>query len=566
MKHTVQGQKLMRQKLKQALEKAALTKKTNQEAANLATRTSSSKIQSQQVEKKGASTGLREASKKTLGTPEHWPKGPLHKTKQPVLAPVPKTKPKSNLSELQEKMERKLAGAKFRWINEKLYTSNSKDAVKLFKKILNCLKFSQVKDWPVNPVDIFINDLKGLPPFTMVADMGCGEAKVASELGLIIRVHSFDLIAANEHITACDIAHVPLLHKSCDVVIFCLSLMGTNFVDFLKEAYRILKFGGVLKIAEVVSRISDIEEFINGINGIGFRLSKKYTLASEFTLMGVTIGKSKVMQIPIHKTAGLESSQFSRDGNYFSAQSNMGLDAKTLPRQPRVGNNVRNTSDTVFQFGSSMEYKDPQERYNTQVSSHEQGRKHQNRVKLDQRIALKHVHYNPITHEYHNSEGGRELEVKDAQTKNQVAVRATRLYLRSNTFNPMLCADIPKRVDSKQDCSEQSDGASNSNLPYMFNDMSGLTTKTVLNSKLNHLQIRKNKLSNGAMNESSPCNDSPQASNVQNLVRPQYGRRSYKARQSNESSNITGEQRSRFTVITSVSITENECPTNMPSQ
>ncbi|KAH9269332.1 hypothetical protein BASA83_008555 [Batrachochytrium salamandrivorans] len=300
MKHTVQGQKLMRQKLKQALEKAALTKKTNQEAANLATRTSSSKIQSQQVEKKGASTGLREASKKTLGTPEHWPKGPLHKTKQPVLAPVPKTKPKSNLSELQEKMERKLAGAKFRWINEKLYTSNSKDAVKLFKKDPELFEIyhtgfsSQVKDWPVNPVDIFINDLKGLPPFTMVADMGCGEAKVASELGLIIRVHSFDLIAANEHITACDIAHVPLLHKSCDVVIFCLSLMGTNFVDFLKEAYRILKFGGVLKIAEVVSRISDIEEFINGINGIGFRLSKKDVSNKMFIILEFLKGGKKV--------------------------------------------------------------------------------------------------------------------------------------------------------------------------------------------------------------------------------------------------------------------------------
>ena len=40
----------------------------------------------------------------------------------------------SSLSTLQQKMQKKLKGAQFRWINEKLYTSKSHDAVELMKE------------------------------------------------------------------------------------------------------------------------------------------------------------------------------------------------------------------------------------------------------------------------------------------------------------------------------------------------------------------------------------------------------------------------------------------------
>ena len=40
----------------------------------------------------------------------------------------------------------------------------------------------------------------------MVADLGCGEAKLARTVKQ--RVHSFDLVAANDSVTACDMAHV----------------------------------------------------------------------------------------------------------------------------------------------------------------------------------------------------------------------------------------------------------------------------------------------------------------------------------------------------------------------
>jgi hypothetical protein len=54
-------------------------------------------------------------------------------------------------------------------------------------------------------------------------------------------VHSFDLIKVNEFVQVCDMANVPLTNNSVDVAIFCLSLMGTNFLSFVKEACRYTK-------------------------------------------------------------------------------------------------------------------------------------------------------------------------------------------------------------------------------------------------------------------------------------------------------------------------------------
>ena len=47
---------------------------------------------------------------------------------------------------------------------------------------------------------------------------------------------------------------VPLAAASVDVAVFCLSLMGTSFEAYLREAQRVLVPGGRLVIAEVRSR------------------------------------------------------------------------------------------------------------------------------------------------------------------------------------------------------------------------------------------------------------------------------------------------------------------------
>ncbi len=88
--------------------------------------------------------------------------------------------------------------------------------------------------WPSNPIELIIKRVKQFPTTAVIADMGCGEGNLALSVPNPARVHSFDLVAAKPHIVACDIANVPLMSASVDIVIFSLALMGTNYKSFLE--------------------------------------------------------------------------------------------------------------------------------------------------------------------------------------------------------------------------------------------------------------------------------------------------------------------------------------------
>jgi ribosomal RNA-processing protein 8 len=47
-------------------------------------------------------------------------------------------------------------------------------------------------------------------------------------------MHSFDLVSLKPFIKVADITNLPLTDKSADVAVFCLSLMGKNYLDFIK--------------------------------------------------------------------------------------------------------------------------------------------------------------------------------------------------------------------------------------------------------------------------------------------------------------------------------------------
>lgn len=79
------------------------------------------------------------------------------------------------------------------------------------------------------------------PNWYKIADLGCGDAQISKSVEQ--KVYSFDLIAVDESVTECDMTNIPLEKDSIDVVIFCLSLMGTNLNDYIIEANRILKTG-----------------------------------------------------------------------------------------------------------------------------------------------------------------------------------------------------------------------------------------------------------------------------------------------------------------------------------
>ncbi|TPX37586.1 hypothetical protein SmJEL517_g00473 [Synchytrium microbalum] len=212
-------------------------------------------------------------------------KGGVNTTaKHPKLQPQPTTSTQTRPTPAapSNKHAKKLAGAEFRWINEQLYTTTSYDAVDLFKTQPNMFDVyhqgfrSQVTTWPLNPINVIIASCSKLPKTTIIADLGCGDAQLAQDLSHDYKVHSFDLVSKNKHVVACDIAHVPLKDGSVDVVVICLALMGTNWADFVKEAVRILRKGGMLKIAEVTSRFVNVDDFVEYLTAsLGLKLKSQ---------------------------------------------------------------------------------------------------------------------------------------------------------------------------------------------------------------------------------------------------------------------------------------------------
>lgn len=201
-----------------------------------------------------------------------------------------KKKTKRSESKLEDKINENLLGSKFRILNEKLYTIPSDEALEYFKnnpedfEIYHQGFTIQASKWPVNPNILIIQELeRHIYSNKVIADLGCGEGLLAKKLK-DRKVYSFDLVKYNHFITQCDIKNVPLKNSECDIAIFCLSLMGTNFIDFIKESYRILKPGGILIVAEITSRIISLKKFVSIFHSLDFNLRKRKNIKNYFTL------------------------------------------------------------------------------------------------------------------------------------------------------------------------------------------------------------------------------------------------------------------------------------------
>lgn len=244
-----------------------------------------------------------------------------------LLPPEPK-----GLTPLQKSMRQKLAGARFRHLNETLYTKPSKESLELFKE--DPMMFEdyhrgfaqQVEGWPENPVDGYVSTViargkirakdpwkdkkrkekkgksapeppvdstpatgkDGIKPLprnmkghATIADLGCGTASLSYRLQshlkpLNLTLHSFDLSKPSGPsaalVTVADISALPLPDGSVDVAVFCLALMGTNWLDFIDEAYRILRWRGELWVSEIKSRFGRVERGKAGkppVNSVG---------------------------------------------------------------------------------------------------------------------------------------------------------------------------------------------------------------------------------------------------------------------------------------------------------
>ncbi|KAI4231892.1 MAG: hypothetical protein LQ349_005320 [Xanthoria aureola] len=260
---------------------------------------------------------------------------PAATTPSASLPPPPPLPSNAKLTPLQTAMRAKLISARFRHLNQTLYTTPSTHASTLFSSNPEAFASyhagfrSQVASWPSNPVEIFIEEIKTrgasggprsqkqlwrtekrkkgeqkgkpnadpksgvseapkedaaevtkLDPLPRhfqtktctIIDLGCGEAHLHASLlplagSLNLKLQSFDLAPGagpNAHlITVSDIAKLPLADGSTDVAIFCLALMGTNWIDFVVEAARVVRVGGECWVGEVRSRFAgakDIEK------------------------------------------------------------------------------------------------------------------------------------------------------------------------------------------------------------------------------------------------------------------------------------------------------------------
>ena len=126
--------------------------------------------------------------------------------------------------------------------------------------------------WELDPVKIIANKINSLklPAHIImkfvIGDFGCSRAKL-SELLKENKMYNFDHHnILNSKITACDMKSVPIKDGLLDVAVFCLSLMGKNWPDYITEAARCLQKNGLLFIAEttrsLTSRLSKVSSLI----------------------------------------------------------------------------------------------------------------------------------------------------------------------------------------------------------------------------------------------------------------------------------------------------------------
>jgi ribosomal RNA-processing protein 8 len=237
----------------------------------------------------------RQEKKAALQQPAAVSSSTITKAEAPSnTTPTATPKPAPQLTPLQASMRQKLISARFRHLNQTLYTTPSSHSLSLFQE--NPEMFTeyhegfrrQVEVWPENPVDSYISTIKtrgkirgpqgrkdghkkaegtleGAMPLprtegrSTIADLGCGDAALSTALQphlkkMHLKIYSFDLQSPSPLVTKADIANLPLPDGSVDVTIFCLALMGTNWIDFIEEAFRILRWKGELWVAEIKSR------------------------------------------------------------------------------------------------------------------------------------------------------------------------------------------------------------------------------------------------------------------------------------------------------------------------
>ena len=163
-------------------------------------------------------------------------------------------------------------------IHQKASTSSSSHMNEYFRsnpdkwREYHSIREENKKEWVEDPINVIAEKLNK-NRHQVIADLGCGMNQLKTLVNSYSQWYSFDHYSDDETVIKADISDLReyLQDNSVDAAVFCMSLWGTNYMDYIKESYRYLKNGGIVYVAEPKDKINQ-SELIGGATQIGFEI------------------------------------------------------------------------------------------------------------------------------------------------------------------------------------------------------------------------------------------------------------------------------------------------------
>lgn len=163
-------------------------------------------------------------------------------------------------------------------IHQKASTSSSSHMNEYFRsnpdkwREYHSIREENKKEWVEDPINVIAEKLNK-NRHQVIADLGCGMNQLKTLVNSYSQWYSFDHYSDDETVIKADISDLReyLQDNSVDAAVFCMSLWGTNYMDYIKESYRYLKSCGIVYIAEPKDKINQ-SELIGGATQIGFEI------------------------------------------------------------------------------------------------------------------------------------------------------------------------------------------------------------------------------------------------------------------------------------------------------
>lgn len=164
-------------------------------------------------------------------------------------------------------------------IHQKASTSSSSHMNEYFRnnpdkwREYHSIREENKKEWTEDPINVIAEKLNE-NKHQVIADLGCGMNQLKTLVNSYSQWYSFDHYSDDETVIKADISDLKeyLQDNSVDAAVFCMSLWGTNYMDYIKESCRYLKRGGIVYIAEPKDKINQ-SELIGGALKIGFDIN-----------------------------------------------------------------------------------------------------------------------------------------------------------------------------------------------------------------------------------------------------------------------------------------------------